>query len=189
MAGLIRFAVLNPYWNVPPDLARDRARRVLREGTGWIARERFEILSDWGDRPRVLKASQVNWRAVASGKTQLRMRQLPGGSNVMGGIKFMLPNDLGIYLHDFPDKSLFQRPVRNLSSGCIRVEDAPLLSRWLFGGKAPVPSGSRPEQRADLPEPVPVYISYFTALPDRRDGIAFQPDVYRRDGFAQLRTR
>jgi murein L,D-transpeptidase YcbB/YkuD len=189
MAGLIRFAVLNPYWNVPPDLARERAKRVLREGIGWIARERFEILSDWGDRPRVLKPSQVDWRAVASGKVQLRIRQLPGGANVMGRVKFMMPNDLGIYLHDFPDKSLFRRSVRNLSSGCIRLEDAPRLSRWLFGGKAPEPSSTRPEQRVDLPEPVPVYISYFTALPDKAEGIAFQPDVYRRDGTAQARAR
>jgi murein L,D-transpeptidase YcbB/YkuD len=193
MAGLIRFVVLNPYWNMPPDLARERAKRVLREGAGWIGRERFQILSDWGDNPHVLKPGQVNWRAVAAGKTHLRMRQLPGGANVMGKIKFMMPNDLGIYLHDFPDKSLFGREDRSLSSGCIRVEDAPRLARWMFGGKAPGPSGPRPEQRVDLPEPVPVYISYFTALPDPARGIAFQPDIYGRDravvGAAQLSAR
>jgi murein L,D-transpeptidase YcbB/YkuD len=181
MAGYIRYVSLNPWWNVPPDLARERARRVLKSGPGILARENMELLSDWSDRPRVIPASQVDWKAVASGKTSLRMRQRPGGGNVMGAMKFMLPNRLGIYLHDFPDKSLFARADRRISSGCVRVEDAPRLARFLFGGAAPRPSGPAPEQQVDLPEPVPVYITYLTALPDRAKGVALQRDVYARD--------
>ena len=118
---------------------------------------------------------------MASGKTSLRMRQRPGGGNVMGAMKFMLPNRLGIYLHDFPDKSLFARSDRRISSGCVRLEDAPRLARFLFGGAAPRPAGPAPEQRVDLPEPVPVYITYLTALPDPARGVALQRDVYARD--------
>ncbi|HYD38219.1 MAG TPA: L,D-transpeptidase family protein [Allosphingosinicella sp.] len=182
MAGLIRYVTLNPWWNIPPDLARERARRVLRSGPGLLRRENIELLSDWGDRPRPITAAQVDWRAVASGRTSLRMRQRPGGSNVMGAMKFMLPNRLGIYLHDFPDKSLFARADRRLSSGCVRLADAPRLARFLFGGAAPGPAGPAPEQRVDLPEPVPVYIVYLTALPDPRRGLVLQRDVYARDG-------
>ena len=181
MAGLIRYVTLNPWWNVPPDLARSRARRVLKSGPGFLARERMQLLSDWGDRPRALTPAQVDWRAVAGGRTSLRMRQRPGGDNVMGAIKFMLPNRLGIYLHDFPDKKLFDRADRRLSSGCVRLADAPRLARFLFGGAAPRPAGPAPEQRVDLPEPVPVYITYLTALPDPRRGVAVQLDVYARD--------
>lgn len=182
MAGYIRYVTLNPWWNVPPDLARERAKRVLESGPGIIRRENMELLSDWSDRPRVIQASQVNWKAVASGKTSLRMRQRPGGGNVMGAMKFMLPNQLGIYLHDFPDKRLFARSDRRISSGCVRVEDAPRLARFLFGGPAPRPAGPAPEQRVDLPRPVPVYITYLTALPDPARGVAIQKDVYARDG-------
>jgi len=181
MAGLMRYVTLNPYWNMPPDLARERARKVLSGGTGLIARERLQILSDWGDSPRLLKASQVDWGAAASGKRSLRLRQLPGGANVMGNIKFMMPNDLGIYLHDFPDKSLFERADRRLSSGCVRLKDAPRLARWLFGGEPPKPAGADPEQNVDLPEAEPVYIAYLTVLPDGRGGLAFRPDTYGRD--------
>jgi murein L,D-transpeptidase YcbB/YkuD len=110
------------------------------------------------------------------------MRQRPGGANVMGAIKFMLPNRLGIYLHDFPDKRLFERSDRRLSSGCVRLADAPRLARFLFGGAPPRPAGAAPEQRVDLPEPVPVYITYLTALPDPAKGVAIQRDVYARDG-------
>jgi murein L,D-transpeptidase YcbB/YkuD len=181
MAGYIRYVTLNPWWNVPPDLARERAKRVLKSGPGVLRRENMELLSDWSDRPRAIQASQVDWKAVASGRTSLRMRQRPGGANVMGAMKFMFPNRLGIYLHDFPDKSLFGRSDRRISSGCVRLEDAPRLARFLFGGRAPRPSGSEPEQRVDLPEAVPVYITYLTALPDRARGVALQRDVYARD--------
>ena len=181
LAGYIRYVTLNPWWNVPPDLARERAKRVLKSGPAILKRENMELLSDWSERPRAIQASQVDWKAVASGKTSLRMRQRPGGSNVMGAMKFMLPNRLGIYLHDFPDKSLFQRSDRRISSGCVRLEDAPRLARFLFGGPAPRPAGPAPEQKVDLPEPVPVYITYLTALPDPARGVALQRDVYARD--------
>lgn len=184
MAGLIRHAVLNPYWNLPPDLARDRARRVLREGPGFLKRERIEILSDWGERPRVIGPGAVDWAGVAAGRKTLRLRQLPGGANVMGAMKFMLPNELGIYLHDFPDKSLFRATERHLSSGCVRVADAARLARFLYGGRVPQANGPAPEQRVDLPEPVPVYITYLTVLPGGPEGLTFEADPYRRDRSA-----
>jgi murein L,D-transpeptidase YcbB/YkuD len=174
LAGLIRYVTLNPYWNMPPDLARDRARKVLREGTGVIARERLQILSDWGDTPRVLSPSQVDWGAVASGRQTLR------------AVKFMMPNDLGIYLHDFPDKSLFAKADRRISSGCVRLSDAPRLARWLFRGTPPRPRGPGPEQNVDLPEPVPVYITYLTVLPGAKGGLTFQPDSYGRERGVEM---
>jgi murein L,D-transpeptidase YcbB/YkuD len=182
MAGLIRYVTLNPWWNVPPDLARERAKKVLKSGPAILRRDNMELLADWSDGARVINASQVDWAAVASGRTSLRMRQRPGGSNVMGAMKFMFPNRLGIYLHDFPDKSLFGRADRRLSSGCVRLADAPRLERFLFGGAVPRPAGPAPEQNVDLPQPVPVFITYLTALPDPARGIVLQPDVYAREG-------
>ncbi|MBV8686972.1 MAG: L,D-transpeptidase family protein [Alphaproteobacteria bacterium] len=181
LASRLRWVVLNPYWNIPPDLARERARKVLRQGPGLIARENIEILSDWSDSARPIPAAAVSWGAVASGRRSLRLRQRPGGANVMGKIKFMMENRLGIYLHDFPDKSLFARDDRRLSSGCVRLSDAPRLARWLFRGTPPQPRGRAPEQRVDLPEPVPVYLTYLTVLPGGPEGLTFQPDSYARE--------
>ena len=179
MAGLIRYAVLNPYWNLPPDLIRDRARKALRRGTRTIAAERLQILSDWSSSARTLRPGQVDWRAVASGRRYVNLRQRPGPRNMMGAVKFMMPNDLGVYLHDTPLREFFAREDRRISSGCVRLEDAARLARWLFRGDPPRPSGAA-EQRVDLPEPVPVYIAYFTAVPSR-GRIVFQPDRYGRD--------
>jgi murein L,D-transpeptidase YcbB/YkuD len=181
MAGRMRYVVLNPWWNVPPDLARERARTVVKEGPGLIARQRLEILSDWSDSARPIPASAVNWRSVAAGQQTLRLRQRPGGDNVMGAVKFMMPNRLGIYLHDFPDRSLFERADRRLSSGCVRLADAPRLLAWLYRGRPPAPRGPAPEQKVDLREAVPVYITYLTVLPGGPEGLTFQPDTYGRD--------
>ncbi len=180
MAGTLRYLTLNPYWNVPPDLVRERiAPGVQREGPGFIRSRRYEVLSDWTEDARRLDPSEVDWNAVAAGRQELRVRQLPGQDNAMGRMKFMFPNDLGIYLHDTPDRSLLREEGRLFSAGCVRLEDAPRLARWLFGTAPRAPS-SAPEQQVNIPEPVPVYITYLTVAPEPQ-GVAFRQDVYNRD--------
>src|SRR3546814_16696656 len=83
-------------------------------------------------------------------------------------------------LHDTPDKALFSEKERQFSSGCVRLEDAPRLAKWLFGKKPKLESDVA-EQQVPLPEPVPVYLSYLTVAPTDR-GIAFLEDAYGRDG-------
>jgi murein L,D-transpeptidase YcbB/YkuD len=108
------------------------------------------------------------------------VRQLPGKGNFMGKVKFMFPNEQGIFLHDTPDKQLLKEDARQLSSGCVRLEDASRLGRWLLG--KPLPTRVKaPEQRIELPQLVPVYITYLTAMPEKGGGIAFRNDVYVRD--------
>src|SRR3546814_5705289 len=94
LAGLLRFAAVNPYWNVPPDLVRDQiAPEVLDKGGSYIRSKRYEILSDWTENARVLDPKEVDWAAVAAGRRELRIRQLPGAHNAMGDVRFMFPND------------------------------------------------------------------------------------------------
>lgn len=181
MAARISFAVLNPYWNLPPDLTQVRARRVLAQGKTYLRKDRLEALSGWDDDARVLSPDQIDWPAVASGAEKLRMRQTPGPHNMMGKIKFMMPNKLGIYLHDTPDKGLFASGERRFSSGCVRLADAPRLANWMFNGAAPDPAAAGPETRVDLPEPIPVYITYLTVEPRPGGALAFRADPYRRD--------
>lgn len=181
MAAYVRFLVFNPYWNIPPDLIRDSiAPKVLAEGPAYLARQRLELLTGWGDAERMLQPEEIDWRAVADGKLRLRVRQRPGGDNFMGKVKFMLPNRMGIYLHDTPNRAAFAKADRRLSSGCVRVEDAARLAAWLMEGRQLPWSDPSPELRVDLPRPVPVYITYLTAVPDA-GGIRFQPDAYDRD--------
>ena len=183
MAALIRYVSLNPYWNVPPELAQSLvARNVLEQGLTYFTDRNYEVLSDWSDNAVTLDPRQVEWEAVAAGKKEIRLRRGPGPWNSMGEIKFMLPNDFGIYLHDVPEptKVAFAKDDRAISNGCVRLEDAKRLQKWVFGGAVPVATGE-PDQRVDLPRPIPVYMTYFTAVP-AAGSIAFRSDLYDRDG-------
>ena len=181
MAGLIRFTSLNPYWNVPPDLAAERiAPEVVRQGKAFLKLKGYQVLASWDDDAKPIDPARVDWPAVAAGRQEVRIRQFPGPSNAMGQMKFMFPNALGIYLHDTPDKQLLSEASRLFSGGCVRLEDAPRLARWLYNGKPPSAEKATPEQRVDLPDPVPVFLTYLTAVPGE-GGITYYPDVYNRD--------
>jgi murein L,D-transpeptidase YcbB/YkuD len=180
IASVIHYATLNPYWNVPPDLVRTLiAHNVLSQGPGYLKAHSYELLSDFGDDPRVLSPRDVDWQAVADGSATVRVRQLPGPGNSMGQLKFPFANDGGIYLHDTPKKELFAGDSRDLSNGCIRLEDAGRLGRWLLG-REPSTTSSDPEQQVLLPNPVPVYVTYLTARAE--DGeLTLLSDIYGRD--------
>lgn len=185
MAGFLRHAIVNPYWNIPPDLVQHNiATNVLDLGLGYLRDRGYEVLSDYSDKPAVVDPKTVNWQAVAAGTQFVRVRQKPGRDNFMGDVKFEFPNAQGIYLHDTPDMHLLKEDQRQLSSGCVRLEDADALGRWLLGKPLPEP-GKKAEQRIELPELVPVYITYITAMPTE-SGIAFRSDIYGLDGAPQL---
>jgi len=184
MSGYIRYAILNPYWNVPADFSRDKiAPAVVRQGSSYLKARGYQVMSDWTPEATVIDPSSVNWRAVADGGINLRVRQLPGVANSMGKVKFEFPNALGIYLHDTPQQNLMTEQARQFSSGCVRLQDAPRLGRWLFRGAMPV--GDETEERVDLPQVVPVYITYLTVQPGENGQLALLDDPYDRDKGGQ----
>ena len=186
MAGFIRHAIVNPYWNVPPDLVQKTiANGALKGKTRWLKANAYEVLSDYGPNATVVDPNTIDWRAVAQKTVEPpRVRQRPGGSNFMGKVKYEFPNAQGIYLHDTPERALLKLENRQLSNGCVRLEDADRLGRWLMG-KSIAKSGPAPEQKIDLPTLVPVYITYLTVAPTDK-GLAFRNDVYGRDSRPQM---
>jgi murein L,D-transpeptidase YcbB/YkuD len=185
MAGFIRYAIVNPYWNVPPDLVQHTiAANVVAHGLGYLKQRGYEVLSGYEADAKVIDPKTVDWNAVAAGRQSVRVRQRPGAGNFMGKVKYEFPNPQGIYLHDTPDRQLLEEDIRQLSNGCVRLEDADKLGRWLLGRALPKP-GKQPEKRIDLPTLVPVYITYLTARPGAQ-GIAFADDIYGLDGATQM---
>ena len=187
MSGFISQAVENPYWQVPDDIVQNElAAYALQYGPGWVADRRYEVLGGWEDSAQLLDPRTVDWRGVRAGTVKVHMRQLPGGSNFMGRVKFEFPNPQGIYLHDTPAKALLRKADRQLSHGCVRLEDAGAMHQWLMG--TPIPpagKGALVEQVVPLPEPVPIYITYLTVQP-QGDSLAFFPDPYARDARVQM---
>lgn len=153
--------ILNPWWDVPAS--------IVRESVGSLVRR----------NPSLARARGYVW---SSG----RIRQKPGPNNALGQMKLVMPNRFTVYMHDTPNKDLFNRETRAFSHGCIRTGDAIGYAATLLEGvrtreevDAIVASGKT--TTVDLARPVPVYITYLTAATDNTGELKFMPDLYRRD--------
>ena len=181
IASIIHYVTFNPYWNVPHHLVRKTvAPNVLKQGVGYLKSRGYEVMADWSEESAVLPADSVDWKAVVAGKTQIRVRQKPGPGNSMGEMKFRFPSGEDIYLHDTPTREYFAKAKRTLSNGCVRLEDAARLGRWLLG-REPIAPSADAEIREPLPQGVPVYLTYLTAQPSTA-GVTYLSDVYGWDG-------
>jgi L,D-transpeptidase YcbB len=181
LAAYIRYAALNPYWYVPSDLAgEDVGQYVVKFGLKYLDEYGYEVVSDWTRDPTIIDPKTIDWKGVVNGSVKdIMIRQKPGPKNFMGRMKFMFPNTFGVYLHDNPRRELFKEASRYFSGGCVRLEDAARLGRWLFGRDLDWQDAGT-EEAVPLATPVPVYITYLTAMPDG-GSIAYFDDVYGRD--------
>jgi L,D-transpeptidase YcbB len=182
IASMIYYTTFNPYWNVPGNLIRERiGPKAAKQGDAYLKGQGFEVMSDWTENAQVLPASSVDWASVVAGRKDIRLRQLPGATNSMGNYKFNFRNSEDIYLHDTPQKEYMRQTNRALSNGCIRLEDAKRLGRWLMGAE-PTPPSSQPELHVKLPQGVPVYVTYLTAQPSADGKVTYLSDLYGWDG-------
>ena len=179
LASTIYYATLKPYWHVSEEILRSTiAPNVLSQGLGYFKSRGYQVLGADGSN-ETLDPAKVDWRAVAAGRETVRVRQLPGPANSMGNIKIPFPNGSDLYLHDTPNKALFAQEDRMQSHGCIRLEDAERLGRWLMG-RDPQTASDQPEQNVLLPSPVPIYVTYLTAQVNQGQ-LSFVDDIYGRD--------
>jgi len=180
IASEIYYITYNPYWHAPDHLVRKTiAPTFLRQGMRYFKSHGYHVIDEWSTTANEIDPTTVDWKAAAAGTVHLRIRQDPGPLNSMGDLKFSFPNPEDIYLHDTPSRGLFAKDNRNLSNGCVRVEDAKRLGRWLLGHDPESP-GDEAETNVSLPEGMPIYLTYITA--QVVDGkISFLPDLYGWD--------
>jgi murein L,D-transpeptidase YcbB/YkuD len=180
IASVMYYITYNPYWHAPDHLVRKTiAPTVLKQGMNYLKSHGYHVIDEWSETANVIDPTTVDWKAAAAGTVHLRIRQDPGPLNSMGVLKFPFPNPEDIYLHDTPSKALFAKDQRNLSNGCVRVEDARRLGRWLLG-QDPVSPGSVAETRVQVPKGMPIYLTYITA--QVKDGkLSYLPDLYGWD--------
>lgn len=180
IASIMFYVTYNPYWHAPDHLVRKTiAPNVLRLGPKYLKSRGYNVVEAWSENPKIVDPAAVDWKAAAAGKVHLLVQQDPGPLNSMGSLKFPFPNPEDIYLHDTPNKALFAKDLRNLSNGCVRVEDARRLGRWLLGSEPVAPSDD-PEIRVQLAQGVPIVLTYLTA--QATDGkLAYRDDFYGWD--------
>jgi murein L,D-transpeptidase YcbB/YkuD len=187
MAAYIKYASVNPYWNVPPELVRNLiGPRIVAQGIKYLTDREYQVMTDYSDDAKLIDPSTVDWQAVVDGREEVRLRRLPSPANSMGMMKFMLPNYFGIYLHDSPEKEHFTKNELWISNGCVRLEDYKRLAKFLFDGTVPQGRNPKVEEEVDLPKPIPVYMTYLTVQPTA-DGVRFLEDHYGRDAHLMER--
>jgi murein L,D-transpeptidase YcbB/YkuD len=178
-ADQIEHIVVNPYWNVPQSIAANELLPIIRRDPGYIARNNYQVFGRGG---RAVDPYGTDWSQVSA--SQVSIRQQPGAGNALGEVKFLFPNPYSVYLHDTPSKNLFTTPVRAYSHGCMRV-----MNPWDFAAALldAEPSLSLEALRAqvggreswtNLDNPIPVYITYFTAFVDKDGELVFRNDIY-----------
>jgi murein L,D-transpeptidase YcbB/YkuD len=177
IASVMYYITYNPYWHAPDHLVRKTiAPNVIHLGLKYFKSHGYDVIDEWSETASIIDPKSIDWKAAAAGKLHLKIRQAPGPLNSMGILKFPFPNPEDIYLHDTPDHAKFALANRNLSNGCVRVEDAKRLGRWLLGHD-PVSPGSDAETRV---QGTRIYLTYITA--QVRDGkLTYLPDLYGWD--------
>ena len=167
--GNLNQIVFSPYWNVPPSIVRKEILPAMQKNPNYLAKENMEITGNGED-----------------GLPDIR--QLPGDKNSLGKVKFLFPNSFNIYFHDTPAKSLFKKDKRAYSHGCIRLSEPEKMAQYLLRNqpewtteKIEAAMNSGKEQFVRVKDPVPVFITYYTAWVDENGQMNFREDIYKRD--------
>ena len=184
--GEMRYVEFSPYWNVPPSIQHSEIVPKLGKDPGYWGRENLEAVSTSGKGDAITSLDAATLQGLANGT--LRVRQRPGANNALGGVKFVLPNTMDIYLHSTPARQLFAQTRRDFSHGCIRVGDPPALAQFVLGDQSQwTPERIRAAMDAGksstevLPRPIPVVIFYTTAIVDSSGRVLFTSDIYGYD--------
>ncbi|QHQ15894.1 L,D-transpeptidase [Pectobacterium parmentieri] len=195
MSSSLYNVVVNPPWNVPTTLTRqDIIPKVVRD-PGYLQRHGYTVLSGWSQDAEAIDPSMIEWQGVSAERFPYRLRQAPGANNSLGRYKFNMPNSEAIYLHDTPNHNLFQRDIRALSSGCVRVNKASELASMLLQDAGW--NNSRISSTLDqgnttfvsMKHRIPVNLYYLTAWVAEDGRPQFRTDIYNYDDTARAGTK
>ena len=184
----VETVVLNPYWNVPKSIIQKEMIPKLLRNSNAMNRKGIEIRDGWGPDAKKISASSVNWSQYRYSKSvPYRFAQVPGHKNALGKVKFLFPNKFSVYMHDTPNKKLFNRQIRAYSHGCIRLEKPRELMKTFarfnpnldYDRAQKILKGKR--QSYYQIEHVPVDVTYLTAWVDPSGSLQLRNDIYSYD--------
>lgn len=162
--GRIEYIVFNPYWNIPNSIIKK------------------EIIPELKRNPDYLTENEMEW-------VDGNLRQRPGTKNALGRIKFIFPNPYNMYLHDTPNKNLFNKQNRMFSHGCIRIAKPVEFATYLLGKESTKWTqediisklDKLKEQYIKLNTRVPISVYYMTVFVGENGRLNYRNDVYGLD--------
>ncbi len=197
----MQFIIFNPEWGVPDGIkVNEIAPKLRRAGGGGGGDFMFfggggggssEVLQRMGGLRVSVNGHEVDPDSVDWSNVDIRRYQFiqgAGARNVLGVVKFRFPNKHDVYMHDTPDRHLFNSGLRAFSHGCMRTQNPVHLAEVLLahdkGYSAAqvhemVESGVTNEIK--LTSVIPVHVAYFTAEVDDQGQVRNFSDVYGLD--------
>ncbi len=192
LVSRVERVVFRPAWNVPRSITTREILPKLKDDADYLSRNGYELVPiRRNDEPEDVDVMA----GIAEGA--YRLRQQPGTGNSLGLVKFDFQNEHAVYLHDTPAKAAFARDRRDVSHGCVRVDDPVALARWLLAAQG----WSQEQVRAammgadlrsvSVPQTVAVVLRYTTASVDPDGTVRFGADIYSLDEVLEkaLRSR
>ena len=180
----MKYVEINPFWTVPYSIATRDKLPVLKKNPASLAGAGFEAFNG----SQKISLTGVDWSRYSGRNFPFTLRQKPGPKNALGRVKFMFPNRFNVYLHDTPQRGLFEKTTRAFSSGCIRLHRPIDLADQLLSQES---GWSRPRIESvltsgkrtvvSLTKPIAVHLTYSTAWRGEDGSIQFRNDIYRRD--------
>lgn len=171
----MKYLEFMPYWNIPKTIFEKEIRPKAANNGGYLASREIELIRHQNSEEQ-------------GGGSYIRARQRPGKKNPLGRVKFVFPNTADVYIHDTPGRAAFNRPRRDLSHGCVRVEEPEQLAQFVLGDQEGWDKESikqamlAPKTRhVTLKRTVPVLFYYGTTFVDQENRLRFYPDVYGQD--------
>jgi murein L,D-transpeptidase YcbB/YkuD len=190
-ADTLKYIVFSPTWNVPKSILEEEFLPKLKADPSHYSSE-FTFFK----RGEEIDPTEEDWHAEDIDMAAYQAVQKPGPSNSLGNVKFIMPNNFNIYLHDTPADRLFNKKDRAFSHGCIRLEKPLELAEYLLSDQkrwnkkslAGLMQLNEPKH-VNLKKNYPVHIVYRTAWVDDQGLINFRKDIYGHDErqLAQLR--
>lgn len=178
----VEYIVFNPTWTIPPTIQNDDVIPGMKKNSNYLSNKNINVYDESGKQ---LNPKKINWGSEEA-KSYTYM-QNPGESNPLGRVKIIYPNEHFIYLHDTPSQALFERNSRDQSSGCVRVEDAVELAKYLLSDQDEYSSEDIDQiiakgdtKQIEMDQEVQVHHFYWTAW--RESGSTkFTADIYDYD--------
>jgi murein L,D-transpeptidase YcbB/YkuD len=189
----LEYIVFSPTWNIPASILEEEAIPNLIDDPEYYDKERFRIYKNG----ELIDPEEEDWMDEDLDPRDYKIVENPGPGNSLGLVKFIMPNNFNIYMHDTPADHLFSKRKRAYSHGCIRLEKPTLLAEYLLRDQSQW--DTRSIEKAMRNEPVtvhlkkeyPVMIEYRTVWVDEDGLLNFREDVYGHDKrqLAQLNRR
>jgi murein L,D-transpeptidase YcbB/YkuD len=183
----MKYVVFRPYWEVTPTIQRAEIVPHVEKDRNYIAAKNFEVVTGDG---KVVTDGPISDEVLAQLKSgHLRVRQKPGPTNSLGLVKLIFPNPDNVYLHGTEAPQLFANEQRDLSHGCIRVQQPADLAAWALRNNPgwnlervqAMMNGTQDNVTVNLDKPIPVLILYGTVAVDEKNNVFFFDDVYGYD--------